>query len=72
MCNLRENGVPKGAALRCAVSPVHGGVPSVDGCVLSEVLVRSGGKGFEDVDVVPGNSVSSGERVVSRGGLDSV
>ena len=34
--------------------------------------MRSGGKGFEDVDVVPSNSVSSGERVVSRGGLDSV
>ena len=34
--------------------------------------MRSGGKGFEDVDVVPSNSVSSGERVVGRGGLDSV
>ena len=34
--------------------------------------MRSGGKGFEDVDVVPSNSVSSGERVVSRCGHDSV
>ena len=35
--NLMEDGVPKGAALRCTISPVHCGVPGVDSCVLSEV-----------------------------------
>ena len=37
--------------------------------MLSEVQVRSGGNGIEDVDADPSNSVSSGEGVVSRRGL---
>jgi hypothetical protein len=40
--------------------------------MLSEVQVRSRGKGFEDVDVVLSKSVSSGEGVVSRCGLDPI
>ena len=46
----------------------------MNGCLLRQVQVGSGWKGFkdDDVDIFPSYSVFSGEGVVSRGRLDSV
>ena len=40
-CYLGEDRVPKGAAFRGSVGPVHRGVSGLDGCVFCQVQVST-------------------------------